>query len=109
MHNTNEKRIYCHLKAKNRSVNFLLDCGATVNLLTLEDVTAIDPKLASLRPAAAQLKMFDNTELKTLGMMTADVRHPLSGKRRRMDFYVAATHNRDILGMDACLEMDLYT
>ena len=99
MHNTNEKRVYCQLKVKNRSVNFLLDCGNTVNLLTLKDSTAIDSKLESLRPAAAQLKMFDNTELKTLGMMTADVQHPLSGKRRRMDFYVAATHhNRAILG-----------
>ena len=77
LHNTNEKRVYCNLKVKNRSVNFLLDCGATVSLLTLEDATAIDPKLASLRPAAAQLKMFDNTELKTLGMMTANVQHPL--------------------------------
>jgi hypothetical protein len=51
--------------------------------------------------------MFDNTELKTVGMITATVQHPLSGKRRRMPFYVAATHNRAILGMEACLEMEL--
>src|SRR5664279_4522538 len=51
--------------------------------------------------------MFDNTELKTLGMITAAVQHPLSGMRRRMQFYVTETHKRAILGIDACLEMDL--
>jgi hypothetical protein len=51
--------------------------------------------------------MFDNTELKTLGMPSATVQHPLSGKRRWMDFYVAETHKRAILGIEACLEMDI--
>jgi len=38
----------------------------------------------------ARLTMFDGTELKTLGMLAASVQHPRSGKRKRMDFYVAA-------------------
>jgi hypothetical protein len=40
-------------------------------------------------------------------MLTATVEHPLSRKRKRMDFYVAATHDRAILGMEACLDMEL--
>jgi len=51
--------------------------------------------------------MFDKTELKTLGMLSATVEHPISGKHKRMDFYVAATHDRAILGMKACRDMDL--
>ena len=101
-----EKREYCHLNVNGRSVNFLLDCGATVKLLLLDDATAIDPTLIGLRPAATRLSMFDNTELKTIGMMTAEVQHPLSREQRRMEFYVAATHNRAILGMEACLDLE---
>lgn len=107
LHNGDNKRAYCHLNVEGRSVHFLLDCGATVNVLPLEDAAGISPKLRNLRPAETRLRMFDNTELKTVGMLTARVQHPLSGKSRRMQFYVAATHNRAILGMDACLEMDL--
>jgi len=41
--------------------------------------------------------MFDGTEFRTRGMLTAMVKHPVSGKEKRMEFYV--------LGMEACLEM----
>ena len=107
LHNSDTKRAYCHLNVNGRSVNFLLDIGATVNVLPLEDAVAINPKLTALRPSEKRLTMFDNTELKTLGMITAAVQHPLSGMRRRMQFYVTETHKRAILGIDACLEMDL--
>ena len=86
LHGCDNKRAYCNLNVAGRSVLFLLDCGATVNLLPLEDAAGINPKLNSWRPAEKRLRMFDNTELKTLGMLTAIVQHPLSGKRRRMDF-----------------------
>ena len=51
--------------------------------------------------------MFDNTELKTLGVLSAIAQHPLTGRRRRMEFFVTPAHNRAILGIDACVEMDL--
>jgi hypothetical protein len=85
----------------------MLDCGATVNLLPFTDASTVNAKLTALRPAEKRLTMYDGTELKTLGMLTATLEHPLSGKRKRMDFYVAATHNRAILGMEACLDMEL--
>lgn len=107
LHTTDSKRAYCHLNIAGRSVHFLLDCGASVNVLPLEDAAAIDPKLRNIRPAETRLRMFDNTELNTIGMLTATVQHPLSKKRRRMDFYVAATHSRAILGIEACLDMNL--
>ena len=53
--------------------------------------------------------MFDGTELKTVGMLTAVVEHPLTHARRQMDFYVAAQHERAVLGMPACQEMELLT
>ena len=76
-------------------------------MLGLEDAAAISPNLAALKPAATKLTMFDSSELKTLGVLTANVQHPLSGMRRRMDFFVTSAPNRAILGIDACIEMNL--
>jgi len=58
----------------------------------------INANLTALRPAEARVTLFDGSELKTLGMLTATVEHPLTGKRKRTEFCVAATHNRAILG-----------
>ena len=74
-----------------------------MNLLTLKDTTAISPKLRTLCPPESRqriyrrrsrlrLTIFDGTELKTVGMLTAAVEHPLTHVRRQMDFYVAAQH-----------------
>ena len=109
LQNGDKDRAYCNLRVNHHTVCFLLDCGATVNLLTLKDATAISPKLRTLRPPESRLTMFDGTELKTLGMLTAVVEHPLTQTRRQMDFYVAAQHERAVLGMRACQEMELLT
>jgi len=108
LHNADNKRAYCHLFVNDkRSVNFLVDCGSSVNLLPLSDAKAISANLSQLRPAATRLNMYDGTELKTRGMLTATVTHPITGKRSSMDFYVAETHNKAILGMEGCQEMEL--
>jgi predicted aspartyl protease len=107
LNNADKVRAYCNLRVNGKLVHFLLDCGATVNVLPLAEATTVNPKLTDLRPPKSRLTMFDGTELKTLGMLTANVIHPLSGKRRRMEFYVATKHDRAILGMQACTEMDL--
>lgn len=107
LNGVDNRRAYCHLNVDGQSVYFLLDCGATANVLPLDCAAAINPRLTNLRPARSKLRMFDNTELKTIGKLTANVQHPQSGKRRRMEFYVAKTHNRAILGVEACQAMDL--
>jgi len=98
---------YCRLKVNGHTVHFLLDCAVTVNVLPRSEAVAFDPKLKRMRPPESRLTMFDGTELKTLGMLTATVEHPRTRKCRQMDFYVAAKHDRAILGMRACREMDL--
>ena len=54
-------RAYCNLRVNNYMVHFLMDCGATVNVLPLKDATAMSPKLRSLRPPESRLTMFDGT------------------------------------------------
>lgn len=101
--NATSKRIYSNLYVNDRKVRFLLDCGCTVNLLPQSIVSAM--KL-QMRPARATLRMFDATELPSLGMVKATLRHPRIGGQSSMDFYV--TEREDpILGIDACRSFDM--
>jgi hypothetical protein len=57
-------RWYTRLKIGGRTVRFLLDCGATVNLLPAALVRTIG-RMSDVRPAVATLRMFDKSELQT--------------------------------------------
>ena len=92
LRNGDKVRAYCHLNVSDRSVEFLLDCGATVNVLPFVDASRVNQNLTTPRPAEACLSMYDGTELKILGISSAKVGHPLSGKRQQMDKFVAAIH-----------------
>ena len=59
-----------------------------------------------LRPAQATLRMFDGTELPTLGMITATVRHPRNGRQLSLEFYITEREN-PLLGIDACRSLDM--
>jgi len=59
-----------------------------------------------LRPARSTLRMFDGTELPTLGMITATVSNPRNGKQLSLDFYITEREN-PLLGIDACRNLDM--
>ena len=100
--NAKTGRIYSNVFVDGRKVRFLLDCGSSVNLLPASMMTSS----TVLHPARAKLRMFDQTELRTLGMMTATVRHPRTHTEFDMEFYV--TEREDpILGVDACRRLDV--
>ena len=59
-----------------------------------------------LYPARAKLRMFDQTELRTLGMIKATVCHPRTKAKLDVEFYV--TEREDpILGVEACRRLDM--
>ena len=101
------KRIYSRLNVNDRPVRFLLDCGATANVIPISVAHAVNPGLTNLRSPAASLRMFDDSLLKTRGMISAVVQHPLTLREQKLDFYVAEQHKQPILGVDACLQFDL--
>ena len=59
-----------------------------------------------LRPARSTLRMFDGTELPTLGMITATVSNPRNGKQLILEFYITERENQ-LLGIDACRRLDM--
>jgi len=80
----------------------LLDCGATVNLLSEQMAKKALGDQFNLRPAESSLKIYDNSELSTIGMLTATVENEKTGEKFSADFYVAKNQNMPILGSVAC-------
>ena len=102
--NADNRRVYSHVFVNGLKVKFLLDCGASVNLLLAHMYSKIGGNF--LRPPRATLRMFNRQELKTLGMLTATVRHPLTQVEFDVEFYVTEREH-PILGIDACRRLDL--
>ena len=85
----------------------MLDCGATVSLLSKDIADRIDPRRLRRQPPNSTLRMFDNTVLPTNGMLNAVVEHPRTHRKFDINFYIAENHRQPILGLDACLKFDL--
>ena len=66
--NVGAQRIYSQLNVDNHPVRFLLDCGATVNLLPADIADVIDPDRKRRMTPRSTLRMFDNSILSTTGM-----------------------------------------
>jgi hypothetical protein len=105
--NISSNRIYSRLLVDGRPVRFMLDCGATVSLLSKDIADLIDPRRLRRRPPNSTLRMFDNTVLPTIGMLNAVVEHPRTHRKFDINFYIAENHSQPILGLDACLKFDL--
>lgn len=102
--NFTSKRIFSHLYVDGRKVKFLLDCGATVNLLPRSVTTSMGR--TDLRPPRSTLRMFDGNELRTVGILTASLQHPRTKVSLDVDFYVT-DREIPVLGIEACRRLDL--
>lgn len=106
LHNADIKRLYSHLDVSGKPVRFLLDGGSTVNLIPRSLAESLS---FHLRPPEAVLEMFDNKKLDTCGMTSVEVRHPITGQCRVLDFYVTNVNKQPLLGLQSCLLFDLLT
>ena len=106
LHDAGEDRWYSRLEIDRRTIRFLLDCGATANLIPESMIRAMG-RLKELRPVTAKLRMFDGTALQTSGAITLTVMHPTTKKTHQLDFYVATKHEQPLLGFKACRTLDL--
>jgi hypothetical protein len=107
INNTQSSRIYSKLQVGNKVIRFLLDCGATVNLIPVTLLQQLGNNIPKVRPPESILRMFDGKTLNTEGMITMPVTHLLSGRTEYLDFYISSTHNQALLGVEACLQFEL--
>ena len=71
-----KRKLFARLKVGETLIRFQLDCGATVNILSEDIAIQTLSEDLKLRPPKANIRMFDNTQLKTLGMVTISVINP---------------------------------
>ena len=106
LHDGGEDRWYSRLEIDGKKIRFLLDCGATANLIPESMIRAMG-RSKELRSTTAKLRMFDGTELLTSGAINLPVKHPRTMKIHQLDFYVATKHEQPLLGFKACRALDL--
>ena len=99
-------RWYARMEVDGKPCQFLLDCGATCNLLPESLVRSLG-RLNDVRPATATLRMFDHSALKTTGIISAEVKNPKTKQSYVLDFYVATKHEQPLLGFKTCRDLDL--
>src|SRR6266516_3134093 len=104
-----KRKLFASLKLGESTIRFLLDCGATVNLLSEEIAKKALGSQYKIRPAQSNLRMYDKSELKTVGMITATVINPKTNKQHAVDFYITKNHNDPILGSEACQRLKFLT
>ena len=95
-----DKRLYARLEIDGQPIRFLLDCGATANVLPRRLAQQLKLRW---KPTRTKLRMFDGYVLQTLGKAEACVEHPSSGRHETLTFHVMTAHNQPLLGIDACL------
>ena len=106
LHNGADKRCYANVLVDGHMVKFLLDTGSTANVLPAEVMTSLRRRLSDLKPSRSKLTMFDQTQLCTLGMLSAKLTHPRTKVELDANFYVAKT-GTPVLGVDACRRLDI--
>ena len=95
------ERWYTRMQVGDRNIRFLMDCGATVNLLPEALIRDLG-RIHEIRPAESTLRMFDKSELSTSGMITVTLKHLRTAREYDLDFYVAKRHDQPLLGFKAC-------
>ena len=96
--------IYAELHVSNQPITFQIDCGATINVLPERYVQGCD-----LKPTGKRLRMWNNSELKPLGMTRVITRNPPNGKRYSIEFVVVRENLPPIIGACAAQHMNIIT
>jgi hypothetical protein len=106
LHSAADKRCHTKLFVDGHLVKFLLDTGSTANVIPVTVLKSLQKRISDLKPPRSRLSMFDHTQLRTLGVLSAKLIHPRTALELDVEFYVAETETA-VLGVDACRRLDL--
>lgn len=105
------KKLFVHLQICGHELRFQIDCGATVNVLSVNDYCNIcgDAKLQKLRPALTKLVMYNKSETVPLGKVKLPIFNPKTGLSYGLDFMIVKESCAPLLGCPSIQEMNLIT
>ena len=96
------KEIYAEMLIDDQSINFHIDCGATVNVLPKKYL-----KTRELQPTSKVLQMWNKTEIRPVGAVRKNIRNPRNGKKYNAEFVVVEEPLTPLLGASAIQQMNL--
>jgi hypothetical protein len=99
-------RWYTRMRIDGRTVKFMLDSGATVNLIPTSVINELG-RHSEIRPTSTTIRMFDGRQLQSTGAIRLPVRHLLTGMTAQILFHAADKHQQAILGARACRQLNL--
>ena len=97
--------IKCEMIVADRRVTFLVDTGASANLLPLCNL----PKTAVVSPTDRQLTMWNGTQLSPVGTCRIWLRNPSNKKRYNVEFVIVKEKLTPLIGLSAAEQMKLLT
>ena len=94
------KKLFATMIINGKQVQFQLDTGATVNVLSVQEYKEIsnDQTLAGLSKSNATLCMYNSTVIKPIGKIRLCVRNPKNNKKYNIEFQIVKEENRPELG-----------
>ena len=107
--NTVHRKIFASMQLRDEQIQFQLDCGATVNIVPLDNYQQVlhDPSLSRLQPTNKTLRMFNQTELKPLGTVKIETLNPKTEEVRFLEYVVVNEGHTAILGAQAIQHFQL--
>ena len=102
--NLPKEKIFAHLVFCGRKIRFLLDTGATCNVISRSSL----PENANIVPTSTILKLYGTTVLQPLGEIEEELRNPKNGERCKAKFIVVpSTKAIPLLGAQTAQLMNL--
>lgn len=106
-----ERTIYANMNVEGQMLNFQLDCGATINVMSRRDYVEItkDITMKNTEKTQKSLVMYNKTELKTVGQKIFSVTNPKNDESYKVRFVIVEEDYKSILGARAIQHMRLIT
>eukprot|EP00914_Ancora_sagittata_P015152 GHVO01029710.1.p1 GENE.GHVO01029710.1~~GHVO01029710.1.p1 ORF type:complete len:1206 (-),score=132.44 GHVO01029710.1:398-4015(-) len=98
-----KKSVHCEMYVEGKRTNFLIDCGATVNVIT----SNLIPKGATVNTDGPTLRMWDGSTVQSEGTVILRVVNPKTGEKFRVKFVKVARSLTPLIGMSAAQKMGL--
>ena len=111
MDSVESQKLYARMVINGHDVQFQLDSGATVNILSIKDYKRVceDPELNELDASLAVLSMYNGTKIRPLGKKRISMRNPKNNRKYNLEFQIVGEENKPLLGASAIQGMQLIT
>ena len=99
-----KKFIYAEMLIDSKKVNFQIDCGASINIITAKHAQGHE-----IKATTKTLRMWNGSQVKPMGSARFILRNPKTRKKYFVEFIVVESDLTPPIGAKAAQEMELIT